>query len=497
MSLFAELQRRNVVRMAIFYIVVSWLVLQVADVLFEQLGVPPWAFRLVLGLLTLGFPFALVFSWVFEMTPEGLKREHEVRRGESITRQTGNRMNITIVVLLVLAIIGLIADRWIPETAAPPVTDLISAESSAEHSPPSAATDQTAGTIEDDPSIAVLPFVNMSGDPENEYFSDGLSEELLNALVRLGGLKVTGRTSSFAFKGRNEDLREIGRLLNVTNVLEGSVRKAGNRVRISAQLVKTSDGFHLWSETFDRELGDIFAIQQEIAKQVSGALNVALLGREEAVDKVIPSSSQNARAYEEYLRGMYIFQRNPDDLDTLNKSRRYFEQSLAIDEKYVDGYWGMFKVWNRMNWNSFTPFDESAERMRFFASELERLAPGSEQALNSAARSAMLHFDFEGAVAHLEAALSRYPGSSSTQSLYGGILQLLTKFDQAQKAQARALQLDPLSLQALRRQGSLLHWMGDCDGVQQTLERALELDPNVGRIRYALAINFLVLLSLI
>jgi len=205
MSFFEELKRRNVFRMAVLYLVGSWLLMQVADVLFEQLGVPSWAFRLLLGMMALGFPIALFFSWLFEMTPEGLKLERDVNRGQSITHHTGSKMNRTIVVLLVLVIAGLIVDRLIPETPAPPASDAVSVSVAAD-AKVGAADDSGAnndagassGTAPDRHSIAVLPFVNMSGDPENEYFSDGLSEELLNALVRMGGLQVTGRTSSFA-----------------------------------------------------------------------------------------------------------------------------------------------------------------------------------------------------------------------------------------------------------------------------------------------------------
>ncbi len=301
MSLFEELKRRNVVRMAVLYAVASWLILQIADVLFDQLDVPAWAFRLVLGMLALGFPFALLFSWIFELTPEGLKRERDVDRTQSITHQTGHKINITIIVLLVLAIGGLIANRLIPQQ--PTVVQTSTGEAGGAES----ATASTASPTQSgkDHSIAVLPFVNMSGDPDNEYFSDGLSEELLNSLAQIRELKVTGRTSSFAFKGQNLDLREIGERLDVANVLEGSVRKAANRVRITAQLIKTSDGYHLWSETFDRELDDIFAIQEEIAQKVAAALSITLLGGPAEA----AGETHNTEAYQAYLRGAHVFRR--------------------------------------------------------------------------------------------------------------------------------------------------------------------------------------------
>jgi len=420
------------------------------------------------------------------MTSEGLKLERDVERGESITRQTGSKMNTTIVVLLVLAIAGLIADRLIPEAPPPAVIESVSVESTSPNAPQAAA-ESAPATGADEHSIAVLPFVNMSGDPENEYFSDGLSEELLNALVRLGGLKVTGRTSSFAFKGRNEDLREVGRLLSVANVLEGSVRKAGNRVRITAQLVKASDGYHLWSDTFDRELDDIFAIQQEIAEQVTQALHVTLLGNDAADISVVVSPSRSAEAYEEYLRGMYVLQQNPDNEEALAKARAYFARALEMDGQYLDGHWGMFRMWDRMHRNGHVPFDQSAEQMKFYAAILEQLAPGSEQSLSARARSAVVERDFARYAELLEEAVTRFPGSARILAQYGAQSITLGGFERGLEITRQAVQLDPLSLEYLTILAAVQHKAGECNGLRETLERAIELDPGAGRVRYSLA----------
>ena len=478
MSFFSELKRRNVVRMGVLYIVVSWLTLQISDVIFDPLGVPSWVFRLLMALLALGFPFALIFSWIFELTPEGLKREQDIDRDQSIVNQTGHRMNTVIVVLLVLAIGGLVANRLMPKAATPGDIKMLSA--------PETVAEGEVAVVQNEKSIAVLPFVNMSGDPDNEYFSDGLSEELLNSLVRLGGLKVTGRTSSFAFKGRNQDLREIGRLLNVANVLEGSVRKAGNRVRITVQLVKASDGYHLWSDTFDRELDDIFAIQAEIADRVTQALHVTLLGAEVETQAAI-AASRNAHAYEEYLRGMYIWQRNPDEIKALDRARAHFEQALLIDEQYADGYWGMFQVWTRMNHMGWGSFSDSIEQMQHYAAELNRLAPGSDRALRASGRNARVDYKFEKAAEYFQESVTRYPGSAASQAEYASSLGDLKRYDEAQEAMAIAVRLDPLSLPVLRRKARLLWQLGDCTGLAQVWDRAMEIDPTVGRFRYLLA----------
>jgi len=239
LSLFNELKRRNVFRVGVAYIVVAWLVAQVLQLVFESFGTPAWAIKSVLVLLAIGLPFALFFAWAFEMTPEGIKREHEVDRSQSITPQTGKKLNFMITVVMALALVYFAYDKFVlssgRDTALVEATTLAVSEQTDSEEPP----------VEDDKSIAVLPFVNMSEDAGNEYFSDGISEEILNALAKVKELKVAGRTSSFAFKGQNQDLRLIGETLGVTHILEGSVRKAGGKVRITAQLIKVDDGFHM------------------------------------------------------------------------------------------------------------------------------------------------------------------------------------------------------------------------------------------------------------
>ena len=475
MSFIEELKRRNVVRMAVLYGVASWLILQVADVLFDQLEVPGWAFRLVLAMLALGFPFALIFSWVFELTPEGLKREAEVDRRQSITHQTGRKINITIIVLLVLAIGGLIADRLIPEQA----TTIQGGNESIGDASPGGETNAPPAPAGNNLSIAVLPFVNMSGDPDNEYFSDGLSEELLNTLVQIRELKVTGRTSSFAFKDQNLDLREIGERLNVAHVLEGSVRKAANRVRITAQLIKTDDGYHLWSETFDRELDDIFAIQQEIAEKVAAALSVTLLGGQSET----AGETQNAEAYQAYLRGAHVFRRAPDDPGNLQAAREFYEQALKLDPDYVAPLYGMYEYWDRMNRNGNEDFDITLSEMKSFTDKLVQLAPGSVEALLAQARGNLLSLDWTTSLAQLEEARDRYPGSVDISINLGNALFWLNRPKEALIAIKTGVNLDPLSLEALTRLSIIEAQLGHCTEVEGLAGRVLEIEPNFGRVR--------------
>src|SRR5678815_3443770 len=261
-SLFAELRRRNVFRAGAAYLALGWVVVQITATLVPALNLPSSLVPIVTWIGVIGFPFVIMFSWIYEMTPEGLKRESQVDRSASITHITSRRLDYIIIGLLVLAI-GLFAfDRFIPRRVEPPAVSREAptpAVSSA--STPLAA---SAAPAASDNSIAVLPFVNMSSDKEQEYFSDGITEELLNLLAKIPQLQVTARTSSFSFKGRNTAIPEIARTLHVAHVLEGSVRKAGNSVRITAQLIKADTGNHLWSQTYDRKLDDIFAIQDEI-----------------------------------------------------------------------------------------------------------------------------------------------------------------------------------------------------------------------------------------
>ena len=240
MSLFTELRRRNVFRVATAYLVVGWLLVEVSTTLLPTFGAPDWVARALILLFAIAFIPVIVFSWAFELTPEGIKREKDVDRDASITGETGKKLNYVTIAAVVIGVAFLAWDKT-GNRIAPPADEVV----------------VTTGT----PSVAVLPFVNMSGNAENEYFSDGLTETLLHMLAQIPELRVAARTSSFAFKGDEIDIREIAGALNVAHVLEGSVQRSGDRVRITAQLIRAQDGFHVWSENFDRTLDDIFAIQ--------------------------------------------------------------------------------------------------------------------------------------------------------------------------------------------------------------------------------------------
>jgi len=279
-NFFGELKRRNVFRVGLAYIVVSWIALQFVDVVQDPLNLPAWLPKVVIVLLAVGFPIALIISWAFELTPDGLMKTASVDKSDSITPRTGQKINRLIISGLTLAVVLLLAERFMPgETGSEP---------------------KATATQEEKPSIAVLPFVNMSGDPEQEFFSDGMTEEILNVLAKNRALRVAGRTSSFAFKGKNADMRVIGKELGVDYLIEGSVRKDADTVRITTQLVQAADGFHVWSETYDRKLTEIFVVQDEIAHAISDALKVSFGGGESQPNGA--NQTDNMAAYDLYLK---------------------------------------------------------------------------------------------------------------------------------------------------------------------------------------------------
>ncbi len=357
-----ELKRRNVVRIGLLYAVSSWVLLQVADVLVGLLGLPDWTLRLVGMLLLLGFPLALIFAWVYELTPEGIKRERDVDRSASITSHTGQRLNIVIIVLLAMAVTLLALQNFAGGDAKP-------AEEEQAAAPVSAAA-PIAGVTDESPSIAVLPFVNMSGDTENEYFSDGLSEELLNVLARVPHLRVAARTSSFHFKNKTGDVAEIGRELGVANVLEGSVRKSGETVRVTVQLIKVEDGFHLWSDTYDRRLDDIFAIQDDIASHVVAALTAALLGDDDVAAKragetlsVATAGTDKFAAYDRLLLARQYHNRG--SFESLAIATEYYLEAIALDPGYRDAWIEYGRVVSsQWNTGSISPADAAREMKR-------------------------------------------------------------------------------------------------------------------------------------
>jgi TolB-like protein len=445
-NIFDELKRRNVLRVAIAYVVAAWLLLQVADVVLNNIAAPEWVFRSILLLVAIGFPFAMLFAWAYEMTPDGLKKEKDVDRTESITHVTGRKLDFAIIGVLVLALAYFAYDEFVVDPAQE------AALANASHQ-----TGEITKTDAPDKSIAVLPFVNMSDDASNEYFSDGISEELLNVLAQLPGLRVAARTSSFQFKGMNPDIAMIAETLNVAHILEGSVRKSGTTLRITAQLIKADDGFHLWSNSYDREVDDIFAVQDEIASAISEALMVKLAldtTKGEVVQPTIVKAA-NTDAYDAYLQGRQLIHRR--GRKALEEAVRHLERSLRLDNNFA-----------------------SAHAQLGIATTLLLDSPGSygELSLAEVRRRAIPHFE---RALELEPNLADAHGGLALLSRNSGDLK--SSIEHARKA----LELNPSFSDALNWLYIALGDMGEYQEQEATLKQLLVTDPMsiVGRSNYA------------
>ena len=390
MTFLAELRRRNVIRMAGLYLVGAWLLVQVAGTVLPWFNVPATMLRGLVLLLAIGFVPALVFAWVFELTPEGIKRDAEVKPEESIAPHTARRMDRLIIAVLCVALVFFGFDRFVlaPKRQAAAVA----AESRA-HKPAAAPAAQTKPV---ERSIAVLPFVNMSIDKENEFFSDGLSEEILNSLARIDGMQVVGRTSSFQFKGTNTDLRTIGEKLGAAAVLEGSVRREGERARITAQLIRASDGIHLWSQTYDRTVEDTLAVQLDIAEQVAGALNVLLDDKQRA--RMRNARVKDVDAFVAYQKGLKLYAEAHADneidlLAGLRRANAEFDRATTLEPGFSAAHFAKTDLYEHTLQNDGRSRAEHAEAQRAALATLElaaRRAPstGSSARLHSSVRLA-------------------------------------------------------------------------------------------------------------
>ena len=432
MSLFTELKRRNVIRVAITYLALSWLMIEVAGTLFPGFGIPAWAFRFVVILFALGFVPTLIFSWAYEITPEGVKREKDVVRDASISHLTARRLD-TITIGLIVAAFALIGvDRfWLsPRHQEQTVTTTESVPINV----------QTAEAELQYPanSIAVLPFVNMSDDAANEYFSDGISEELLNLLARIPELRVIARTSSFAYKGKDVKIAELAKQLNVAHVLEGPVRKAGNRVRITAQLIEAQSETHLWSETYDRTLDDIFAIQDEIAAKVVARLKITLLGDAPKTEETDPE------AYALYLQARNLGRRGTSG--DWEQSDVLYQRALAIDSNYVKAWSGLADNYlNQTGWG-LRPLDEGSMLARETANQALALDPVYAPAHASLSQIALVYDrDLEAHVRHLEYALALGPTNPETLSAAARLATILGRSDEAIAIKEYVVNRDPVN----------------------------------------------------
>ncbi len=337
---FDELKRRNVVRVGIAYAVATWVLLQMTEVVAPILELPEWAPKLIFVILAVGLVPALIFAWAFELTPEGIKREKDVDRSASITHRTGRKLDFSIIAVLIIALGYFVWERQslVSQTAPEPETVAAETASAPTESIEAAPTAKTR-------SIAVIPFINMSADKDQDWFADGLTEEILNSLARTPDLLVAARTSSFTFKGSNEDIPTIAKALGVDHILEGSVRRSGDRLRVTAQLVRASDGFHLWSENYDRTPDDLIDIQENVAIEIANALQTAM--DPEALAQMVRSGSSSVPAFEAYLQGLTfgVSTLISGDAYEFLDARDAFEHAIELDPQFAKAYWELATFW--------------------------------------------------------------------------------------------------------------------------------------------------------
>jgi TolB-like protein/Tfp pilus assembly protein PilF len=462
-NFFAELKRRNVYKVAVAYAVVSWLLIQAASILFPTFEAPPWVMKVFVAVLVLGFPIALIFSWAFEITPEGIKRESEVEPNKSISTYTGRKI-VALTIGLAVVAAGLLAFQLLRGTS---------------HQKSANQPGDARGMSEK--SIAVLPLVNTSGDPGNDYFSDGLSEELIAVLAKIPGLKIIGRSSSFLFKGKSDDSRTIGEKLGVANLLEGSVRKQGDRVRIVAELINAADGRTLWSETYDRQLKDVFAVQSEIATAVTEQLKIKLLGTPAKSDAA--PSNDNLAAYNALQQGTFYFRLSTEE--GTRKATEFYGEAIRLDPNYALAYANLSSAWRLMaaGWLGGAEANEAYAKARNAAQTALSLAPDLSAA-HEAFGFVLLtpDLDFAGAEAELRKAEKLAPADAGPKTALSILLAAQGRLAEAENAARQALALDPLGVTRYLYLARILIGGGHYDEAEAALRKAVALQPAASRL---------------
>jgi TolB-like protein/tetratricopeptide (TPR) repeat protein len=460
-SFFAELKRRNVYKVAVAYAVIAWLLVQIATQVFPFFEIPNWAVRLVVLVLVAGFPVALVFSWAFEITPEGIVRETDVDSGKSITHHTGKKI-VAITIVLAIVASGLLAFRLFGPKLVGPRHDA------------SPTRTEVARAIPEK-SIAVLPFDSLSEDKSNAYFAEGVQDEILTRLAKVADLKVISRTSTQHLKSTPDDLPQIAKQLGVAHVLEGSVQKANDQIRVNVQLINALTDTHLWAETFDRKLTDIFAVESEIAKTITDTLQAKLSGSEQHAIAARPT--ENTEAHQLYLKGRFFW--NKRTANDLKKSIEYFEQAIAADPNYALAYAGIADAYVWLpGYTAGTPRD-CYPKAKAAATKALQLDDTLAEAHTTLALAIWLYdFDASQAIREFQRAIELNPNYAIAHQQYGNnTLSALGRFDDAIGEGKRAVELDPLSLVINTDMGSDYYYARRYDEAIAQLHKTLEMDP--------------------
>jgi TolB-like protein/tetratricopeptide (TPR) repeat protein len=465
-NFFGELKRRNVIRAAGLYLVGAWLLTQVASTLLPAFDAPSWALRGLIVTLALGFIPAVILSWVFELTPQGLKREDDVAPEQSITPQTGRRMDRTIIVVLVLALGYFAFDKFVitPRREAALMT--------------SATPNESKSSVISEKSIAVLPFENLSSDKENAYFTDGIQDEILTRLSKIADLKVISRTSTQHYKSMPENLPEIARQLGVAHIVEGRVQKSGDAVRVNVQLIKAVNDSHLWSDTFDRKLTDIFSVESEVAKAIADQLQAKLTGQEEQVIAAKPTD--NVEAYDAYLRGLaYTLKTFPTRANALG-AQKYFKESVRLDPKFALG-WALLSYVDARGYitQSLQPMPALCEEARQAAETALTLQPNlGEAVLAKGSYYYNCLKDYDTAVRYLEQARQLIPNSSRIPELLAYIARRRGQWDRSEAYFNEATRLDPRNVNLLTQHATNDMYLRRFPEALRKLDEVLNITPD-------------------
>src|SRR5215470_1172322 len=464
-NIFTELKRRNVYKVAVAYAVVGWLLIQVATQVFPFLEIPNWAIRFVILVTALGFPVALLIAWAFELTPEGIKRTEDADAARQ--RSSGGAWIAVVVIGAALSLGLFFLGRYTAGRATARVSETGTAPNALK-------------------SIAVLPLVNTSGDPSNEYFSDGLSEELIAVLAKIPELKVIGRSSSFFFKGKSSDSTAIGQKLGVANLIEGSVRKQGDRVRIVAELISAADGRSLWSETYDRELKDVFAVQTEIAKSVAEQMKVKLLGERQQSDAA--ASTENLAAHNAVLQADFYFKQLTPE--SVQRAIQFLEEAVRLDPNYAFAYAKLSQAW-RQYAASFARDDarKAYEEARRTAEKAVSLAPDLAEVRMAMGFLAFTpDLDFRAAEREFRRVLESSPNDAAAKSYLGAALSAQGRLAEAEQTCREALSLDPLGTPAWYNIGRVVVGLGRYHEAEELFRKGLEIQPQASRFHSYLAL---------
>jgi len=461
-SFLDELKRRNVIRMAGLYLVGAWLLTQVASTVLPMFGAPDWLPRSIVILLALGFIPALIFSWAFELTPHGLKRDEDVAPEESIAPQTARRMNGMIIAVLVLALGYFAFDKFV---LAP------RREAEKSHSAPAPNESQSIANAK---SIAVLPFDNLSRDPDNAFFAEGVQDEILTRLAKVADLKVISRTSTQRFKSAPSDLREIAKQLGVMNILEGSVQRSNDQVRINVQLINAVTDAHLWAEIYDRKLTDLFIVESEVAKTIADTLRAKLTGSEMTAMSSQPT--EDPVAHDSFVQGRHFLALRRDD--NLPRAIEFFHQAIARDPNYAAAYAGLSEAYILLPRYTGAYPSETRPQSRVAALKALELNPNLAEAHNALAKIALDYdVDFAEAAREFKRAIELNPNYAGAHHWFSGALESLGQFDEALAESKLGTELDPFSAVNLVDQGRVYGSARRFPEAKAVFEKALAIDP--------------------